>query len=237
MTTDKRVLHPLIVIPARGGSKGIPGKNIKPLCGKPLICHSIDHARAIVSDEDICISTDAPEIRAVAEGYGLEIHFLRPAELASDNAPTDLTLRHAWCYYRDILHRRYNTLILLQATSPLRTPDDIRAAMDIYASTSHIPDMVVTVKPADANPYYDIYETDEQTGLRISKGDGQYTRRQDAPQVWQLNGAVYVINPEALMTKRMSDFTTMIPSIMPREHSIDLDTPADWNMAEYLMKS
>lgn len=223
----------LYVIPARGGSKGIPHKNIKPLAGKPLIGYSIDVARQLAADDDICLTTDDPDIAATAESMGLNVPFLRPASLATDTCGTYEVLIHALDYYRD-RGIDYDTLVLLQPTSPMRTADDVRAALALYSLDI---DMVVTVKEAASNPYYNCYETDNDGFLHISKGDGGYTRRQDAPKVWEYNGAVYVINVESLRRMPLSAFTRRRMSVMPAERSVDLDTPVDWLIAEKLIEN
>lgn len=222
----------LYVIPARGGSKGIPHKNIKPLAGKPLIGYSIDVARQLADDADICLTTDDPEIARTAESMGLNVPFLRPASLATDTCGTYEVLIHALDFYRD-RGIDYDTLVLLQPTSPMRTADDVRAALALYSPDI---DMVVTVKEAASNPYYNCYETDSDGFLHISKGDGGYTRRQDAPKVWEYNGAVYVINVESLRQMPLSAFTRRRMSVMPAERSVDLDTPVDWLIAEKLIE-
>lgn len=222
----------LYVIPARGGSKGIPHKNIKPLAGKPLIGYSIDVARQLADDADICLTTDDPEIARTAESMGLNVPFLRPASLATDTCGTYEVLIHALDFYRD-RGIDYDTLVLLQPTSPMRTADDVRAALALYSPDI---DMVVTVKEAASNPYYNCYETDNDGFLHISKGDGGYTRRQDAPKVWEYNGAVYVINVESLRQMPLSAFTRRRMSVMPAERSVDLDTPVDWLIAEKLIE-
>ena len=223
----------LYVIPARGGSKGIPHKNIKSLAGKHLIGYSIDVARQLAADDDICLTTDDPEIAATAESMGLNVPFLRPASLATDTCGTYEVLIHALDFYRD-RGIDYDTLVLLQPTSPMRTADDVRAAMALYSPDI---DMVVTVKEAASNPYYNCYETDNDGFLHISKGDGGYTRRQDAPKVWEYNGAVYVINVESLRRMPLSAFTRRRMSVMPAERSVDLDTPIDWLIAEKLIEN
>lgn len=223
----------LYVIPARGGSKGIPHKNIKPLAGKPLIGYSIDVARQLADDADICLTTDDPEIARTAELMGLNVPFLRPASLATDTCGTYEVLIHALDFYRD-RGIDYDTLVLLQPTSPMRTADDVRAALELYSPDI---DMVVTVKEAASNPYYNCYETDSDGFLHISKGDGGYTRRQDAPKVWEYNGAVYVINVESLRQMPLSAFTRRRMSVMPAERSVDLDTPIDWLIAEKLIEN
>lgn len=220
----------LFLIPARGGSKGIPGKNIKPFCGKPLICHSIDHARALSDDALICVSTDSEQIRRVAEDHGLHVPFLRPAELATDRSGSREVMIHALDRYRD-MGVDIDRLVLLQPTSPLRTPEDIQNCLDLYTPQL---DMVVSVKEAATNPYYNAFEPDEDGYLHISKGPGTYTRRQDAPKVWEYNGAVYVINPASLRERPMGLFKHRRMYAMPAERSVDLDTPLDWLMAEQL---
>ena len=224
----------LFVIPARGGSKGIPGKNIKPLAGKPLIGYSIEVAREIAADDDICLSTDSVEIAKVAEEqFGLHVPFLRPSELATDRSGTREVLLHALDFYADrgIV---YDTVVILQPTSPFRVAEDIRAAISLY--TPDI-DMVVTVKEAATNPYYNAFEPDEDGFLHISKGDGLYTRRQDAPKVWEYNGAVYVVNVNSLRRMNFGQFPRRRMCPMPASRSIDLDTPTDWLVAETVMKS
>lgn len=227
-------MRTLVVIPARGGSKGIPGKNIKPLGGKPLICHSIDHARGVAEDADICVSTDSVEIRDVVERYGLTVPFMRPDSLATDTAPTADVLLHALDFYKE-QGRRYDTVLLLQPTSPLRRIEQIEESLALYAASAPVPDMVVSVRAAAANPYYDIFETDEAGLLHISKGDGLYTRRQQAPAVWQYNGAIYVINAASLRAMPMGKFPRRIPYMMDASSSLDLDTLFDWEMAEHII--
>lgn len=224
----------LYVIPARGGSKGIPHKNIKLLAGKPLICHSIGHARAFAySDADICLSTDSEEIASVARACGLEVPFLRPAALASDTASTQDVLLHALDFY-EARGRHYERIVLLQPTSPLRTETDIAGALALWRDDI---DMVVSVREASTNPYYNAFETDADGFLHISKGDGCYTRRQDAPKVWEYNGAVYVIATASLRAMPMGRFPRRVMYAMSAENSVDLDTPLDWLTAEAIFKS
>ncbi len=218
----------LYVIPARGGSKGIPGKNIKPLNGKPLIAYSIEVARQLADDADICVSTDSQDIADVAESMGLKVPFLRPDHLATDKSGTYEVLLHAVEFYAQ-KGIEYDTMVLLQPTSPFRTADDVKRALQCYSPDI---DMVVTVMEAATNPYYNSYETDENGFLKISKGDGSFVRRQDAPKVWEYNGAVYVINIESLRKMPLSKFTRRRMVEMSRERSLDLDTPIDWMVAE-----
>ena len=218
----------LIIIPARGGSKGIPGKNITLLGGKPLICHTIDVAKQISPDSDICLSTDDEKIIKVAEEYGLKVPFVRPAYLAADNSGTYEVLLHALEFY-EAQGKKYDKIILLQPTSPFRTVEDIENSVRLYRDDI---DMVVSVKESEANPYYNLFEEDGEGFLLHSKGDGEYKRRQDAPKMWEYNGAVYVINPKSLKDSPLSQFKKIVKYVMPEERSLDLDTPLDWKIAE-----
>lgn len=223
--------QPLVIIPARGGSKGIPRKNIKPLGGRPLLAYTIEAALAIAPKERIILSTDDPEIAGTARACGLEVPYMRPASLGADTTSSrDVMLDvMSWADARGLA---YDSVVLLQPTSPFRSPADIRRCMETYSPEI---DMAVTVAPAACNPYYDCFETDPGTGfLHISKGDGLLTRRQDAPEAWQYNGAVYVINPDSLRAMPLGQFSRRVPVPMDRERSLDLDTPADWLVAEAL---
>lgn len=222
----------LVVIPARGGSKGVPRKNIKPFDGKPLIYYTIDTARAIVPDEDICVSTDDSEIISVVEQYGLKVPFVRPSELATDVAGTYEVLLHALDYYEN-LGRHYDALILLQVTSPFRTARHVMEALSFYTPDV---DMVVSVKECSANPYYNVFEEDVNGYLHVSKGDGSIFRRQDAPKVYEYNGAIYIINTNVLKTTHIHRMKKRIKYVMDEVSSFDLDTMWDWQMAEMMKK-
>lgn len=221
----------LYLIPARGGSKGIPHKNIRTLAGMPLIGYSINVARELAADCDICLSTDDPEIADVARSMGLDVPFMRPAELAGDRSGSYEVMLHALDFYRS-RGIDYDRLVLLQPTSPMRTADDVRHALALYRDDI---DMVVTVREASSNPYYNCYETDANGFLQISKGDGCYTRRQDAPKAWEYNGAVYVIRVESLRRMPLGKMRRRLMCPMDAARSIDLDTELDWLIAEHLM--
>lgn len=222
----------LVVIPARGGSKGIPHKNIKPLGGKPLIYYSIDVARQFTSDENICVTTDDDEIISVVEQHGLKVPFVRPAELATDTCGSSEVIQHAYQFFADKgIH--YDSIVLLQPTSPFRKVEFIKEAVALYDDSV---DMVTSVRPAACNPYYDGFEENADGLLQISKGDGTIARRQEAPKVWQQNGSIYVINPKSLIEKGMGGFTKIKKYAMPEAYSVDLDTMLDWKMAELIIK-
>lgn len=220
----------LFLIPARGGSKGLPGKNIKSLLGKPLICYTIDAAREIAKDHNICVSTDDNEIAEVVEKYGLKLPFLRPIELATDQASADQVISHAVQYYES--HGRfYDYVVLLQPTSPLRTGMHIsNALLQIKSET----EMIVSVKETDANPYYVLFEEDASGALQKSK-KGDFTRRQDCPKVYELNGAIYIINVEKYKKKGIINLSKE-KFIMDKNSSIDIDDLLDFKIAEFLIQ-
>jgi CMP-N,N'-diacetyllegionaminic acid synthase len=225
-------MRTLVIIPARGGSKGIPRKNIKSFDGKPLIYYTIDCARAICQDEDICVSTDDDEIIQVVEDYGLKVPFKRPEELATDTAGTYEVLLHALDFYeKNGVH--YDVVVLLQNTSPFRVPQQVKEALSLYREDV---DMVVSVKECAANPYYCVFEENQEGFLHICKGEGNIFRRQDAPKVYEYNGAIYVMNTKVLKTTHMHKMQKRIKYVMDDLSSFDLDTMWDWKMAEMIKK-
>ena len=223
----------LIVIPARGGSKGIPKKNIKLLAGKPLIYYSIDLARLINKDTDICVSTDDDEIINIVQDYGLDIPFKRPKNIANDSESTYSVLCHALNYYEN-LGKTYDAIIKLQPTSPFRRSIHLEEALKIFNNDV---DMVVSVKETGSNPYYVLFEEDKNGFLHKSK-NGKYTCRQSCPKVWEFNGSIYVINTNSLKQySSFNEFNKIIKYTMNDFFSVDIDTPFDWVIAETLIKN
>lgn len=228
-------MKPLFLIPARGGSKGVPGKNIRPLGGVPLIGHSIAHALAAAPrKEDVVVSTDSEEIAAAARECGASVPFMRPAELATDTAGSREVMLHA----ADTLNASeagYDCIVLLQPTSPFRNPEDIRKAMELFERER--PEMVVSVKAAATNPYYNAYECDADGLLHISKGSGGITRRQDAPEVWEMDGSIYVISLDALRRyPSLGKMQRIMPLRNSEKHNVDIDTELDFILAEELCR-
>jgi CMP-N,N'-diacetyllegionaminic acid synthase len=224
-------LKPLIIIPARGGSKGVPRKNIKLLNGIPLIHYTINAAQQLFGDSFICVSTDDEEIKQVAEETGLEVPFLRPKELAADSSGTYEVLLHTVKYYEK---KGYiaDTLILLQPTSPFRTSLQIEEAIKLFSDEI---DMVVSVKETKSNPYYILFEEDKN-GFLIKSKEANFTRRQDCPKVWEYNGAIYIINIASLKKQTIGSFKRVVKYEMEEFSSHDIDTPFDWSMAEIMIE-
>ena len=223
----------LFLIPARGGSKGVPHKNIKLLGGKPLICYAIDTARNLSDDVDICVSTDDDQIIKVVKEYGLNVPFKRPDFLATDYASSEDVIKHALEFYKTN-SVNYDVIVLLQPTSPFRDTDDIKKCVEKYKSGQY--DMIVSVKLATTNPYYNCFEDDGYGFLKRTISNFSFYRRQDAPDVYEYSGAVYVINSKSVLQMAMKDFTKVGFCVMDEIHSFDIDTPFDWKMAELLFK-
>ena len=222
----------LILIPARGGSKGIPQKNIKQLAGKPLIYYAIDAARALSDDDDICVSTDSTDIINCVEEYGLKVPFKRPEELATDKSGSNGVMLHAIDYYEQ-RGKEFDVVIYLQPTSPFRKSEHIKEALALYNDDT---DMVVSVVVAKSNPYYTLFEDDENGFLKKSK-EGNFLTRQECPEVYEYNGAIYIMNKQKLKEGGYSSLKKIKKYVMDENHSVDLDTPIDWIMAETMLSN
>lgn len=224
-------MKPLVVIPARGGSKGIPQKNVKLLLNKPLINYSIEVAQEVFEDSFICVSTDDVGIKEIIETTtSLKVPFLRPEELATDHAKTEDVLLHALEFYEKKGYYA-DTIILLQPTSPFRKSHHILEAIKLYNKDI---DMVVSVKETKSNPYYILFEENSEGYLLKSK-EFEATRRQDCPKVWEFNGAIYIINVKSLRSSGIGSFKKKIKYIMNEIDSIDVDTMFDWKLCELIM--
>ncbi len=182
----------------------------------------------MTNPEHICISTDDPKIIQISEELGVPVPFVRPAELATDTASTNDVILHAIDFYaqKGIF---YEIVVLLQPTSPFRLQQHIQEALALFEPEI---DMLVSVFETKSNPYYVLFEEQADGWLQKSK-TGQFTRRQDVPKVYELNGSIYVINVAALKKYgSMAKFTKLKKYIMEPIYSIDLDTPLDWLIAE-----
>lgn len=220
----------LVVIPARGGSKGLPGKNIKELCGKPLICWTIDVAREIVKDENICVSTDYSSIAAIVRDYGLNVPFIRPDVLSSDSATTRDVIIHALNFYEK-QGKCYDIVVLLQPTSPLRTSVHVREALDLY--TNQI-DMVVSVKKSHTAA---VLAQDNHEGYLELVLNQDAKRRQDIPIYYEYNGAIYIINVQSLRNNPTMNYKRKIKYIMDDKSSLDIDNQLDFDIVELIKKN
>lgn len=224
----------LVIIPARGGSKGVPGKNIRLLNGKPLIQYTIEAAQEVFPNDSICVSTDSHEIKSCVEKIGLNVPFMRPLELATDEAGSFEVLQHALRFYNQ---KGYNpeTIILLQPTSPLRIGNHIKEAIKLYESYIDI-DMLVSVCETKSNPYFSLFE-ENADGLLIKSKESNFTRRQDCPKVWEYNGAIYIISVDSLRIYSSLAFPNVKKYVMSEAESVDIDSEMDFHLAELIIKN
>ena len=226
----------LAIIPARSGSKGVPGKNIKELHGKPLIGYTVEAAlqSSYFAEEDVICSTDSQEIARIASFYGAAVPWLRPPELAQDDSSTvavveDVVARLASC------GRFYRHLVLLQPTSPLRTVTHINQAIEFYLEKDA--DAVISVAPVHESPYW--MKTMNETGIlsNFLSFSEDYRQRQQLPQVYRPNGAIYVIRTEVFLRERSFYPAGSYGFVMDRKSSVDIDEEFDWIIAESLVKA
>lgn len=221
----------LFLIPARGGSKGIPRKNIKKLGGKPLLYYTLESAVQVADEKDICVSTDDDEIIEKVKEFGINVPFKRPEKIAGDTASQFDVIKHAVNYYEE-KGENYDAVVLLQPTSPFRLATHIEETLSLFKPGI---DMIASVKKTKANPYYVLFEEDANGFLQKVKG-GNYKRRQDCPDIWELNGAIYIISISSLEKyNSLSDFTKIGKYEMDNLCSVDIDTELDWKFAEFLI--
>lgn len=225
MIQDKTILA---VIPARGGSKGLPHKNILPLGGRPLLAWTVTAARSSRLLDRFVLSSEDQEIIAVARSLGCEVPFVRPRELADDDTPGILPVLHAL----RVLPEHYDYVVLLQPTSPLRGAADIDACIE-RCHTMGAP-ACVSVTPATKSPYW-YHRLDERGRLRpLLDGPGA-SRRQDLPESFLLNGAVYVARARWLQESKTFLTDETVGWVMPRERSLDIDSREDLAQCELLL--
>jgi CMP-N-acetylneuraminic acid synthetase len=224
----------IVLICARGGSKGLPGKNIKPLNGIPLIGWSINIAKQIDRVSRIIVSTDSEEIAKVALEYGAEVPFMRPKELAQDDSPEWLVWKHAIKHVESYGNEDIDAIIVLPVTAPLRSVKDIDACIDLFEEGEI--DSVITVSEANRSPYFNmIVNNDSGYASLVISPENQITRRQDAPEVFDMTTVAYVVNTNVVKLSN-SIFEGKVKSIIiPQERSIDIDTLLDFKIAECLV--
>ncbi|MBT4764491.1 acylneuraminate cytidylyltransferase family protein [bacterium] len=224
----------IVLICARGGSKGLPGKNIKPLNGIPLIGWSINIAKQIDRVSRIIVSTDSEEIAKVALKYGAEVPFMRPKDLAQDDSPEWLVWRHAIKYVESHEGEDIDAIVVLPVTAPLRSVKDVDTCIDLFEEGGV--DSVITVSEANRSPYFNMTVNDDSgyASLVISP-ENQIIRRQDAPEVFDMTTVAYVVNTNAVKLSN-GVFKGKVKSIViPQERSIDIDTLLDFKIAECLI--
>jgi CMP-N-acetylneuraminic acid synthetase len=225
----------IALICARGGSKGLPDKNIRPLGGKPLISWSIDIAKKVDRIAKVIVSTDSEGIVKIAKKYGAEVPFIRPIELAQDNSPEWLVWKHALEYLSKNKQMKIDALVIIPPTAPLRHVDDINNCLDEFEKGQV--DIVITVSEAHRNPYFNmIVNNKDGYSSLVIKPESQVTRRQDAPVVFDMTTVAYVVRPQFL-NESSSIFSGRVKSVcIPQDRAIDIDTLLDFKIAESLIK-
>jgi CMP-N,N'-diacetyllegionaminic acid synthase len=220
------------VIPARGGSKGLPGKNIKMLCGKPLIAHTIEQAKQSHCIDRVIVSTEDDAIAQIALEYGAEVPFMRPTALAGDSSSTVEVLLHAihWLEHTDSYP--FDILVLLHVTTPLRSVDDIDRSIALLVEDKA--ENVISVAEAHRNPYFNMVEINSDGYAALAK-QGSFTTRQAAPVIYDMNSSIYVWWKELLKEKKKIFLDKTRIYVMPKERSIDIDDPIDFKIAEMMM--
>jgi len=219
----------LALITARGGSKRLPGKNIKLLGGKPLIVWSIDIVKNIADICDILVTTDDVSIADVALNAGALVPWLRPADLSNDTASSVDVVLHALNWY-ERKHGKVDGLLLLQPTSPFRTRETVLRGITIFRANQGQP--VIGVSPAESHPMW-CFSINDQLMQPFTEGGGLHLRSQDLPPAYVVNGAFYLVVPDQL--RAISSFygEGMVPLIMDKAtEGIDIDTEWDWKIAE-----
>lgn len=227
-------MHVLYLIPARGGSKGLPRKNILPLGGVPLIAHSIKSAQASACPGRIIVSTDDPGIAAVAKQAGAEVPFLRPAELATDTAPAVDVILHAldWCSKNQIA---LDVVVLLQPTSPLRTGQDIDAALRLLSEKKA--GAIVSVCETEHHPLWCNTLPADHSMRGFLKDEIKGLSRQQLPVYYRLNGAIYLSKIQVLQKHKSFLHDSTYAYIMPADRSVDIDHEIDFRLAELLIQN
>lgn len=224
----------ICTITVRAGSKGVPGKNLRVVAGRPLFGHSVAQAAATGLFDEIIVSSDSEQILRLAPGHGATGVVRRPPEMATDTAGKVPAIAHAVHATEERTGKRFAVCVDLDATSPLRTVDDIRAAVAMFEATNA--ESLITGSEARRNPYFNLVEEQPDGTVAVSKRpDDAVLRRQDAPRCFDMNGSIYVWRRESLLGQEVVFFPSTILFEMPAERSIDVDSEFDFRIVEWLM--
>lgn len=224
----------IVTVCARGGSKGVKGKNVRPMLGVPLIVHTLKQAKLSNLFDEYAVSSDSDEILNIAKNEGF-LAIKRSLEMSSDDAAKVPVIRHCVQAAEEITHQKFDYCFDLDCTSPLRNIDDIRAVMEMikYPNVSN----VITAMPARRSPYFNLIEMSDNGKIDLAKiPDRPIIRRQDAPKCFDMNASIYAWKREKLMSQDSLFFPTTALHIMPEERSIDIDSELDFEVVEMIMK-
>lgn len=221
------------IIPARGGSKGIPHKNIKVLNGKPLISYTINEAKKSKYLDRIIVSTEDKHIASISKAYGAEVLFMRPLEIAQDTTPGIEPIIHCINWLKE--NEKYNAdyIICLQCTSPFRKMEQIDEALERLLNENV--DSIVSVCESEVTPFW-MKRIEKNRLIDFLNSTECYARRQDTPKVYRLNGAIYAAKTEILLKYKNWYTENTIPYVMDKLTSVDIDDMIDFKFAEFLMR-
>jgi CMP-N-acetylneuraminic acid synthetase len=225
------------LIPARGGSKGIPNKNIYMVNGKPLIAYSIEaglEAKKRGMLDCIVVSTDDEKIADISREYGAEVPFIRPKELASDTSKSVDCMIHAIQYYENI-GIEFDDIVLLQPTSPLRLAEDIVKAVGIYETEAT--DSLVSCYREDSINEYNVYYLDNNIGNPLREEHNLGKRRQEIPTLYVRNGAIFITDVQYMLERKLVIGNRPAIYVMPKIRSVNIDTLYDMHQAEWILKN
>lgn len=230
-------MNRLCTICARGGSKGVKNKNIRPLHGKPLIVYSIEHAIQSNLFQRLVVSTDSDEIANIAQKAGAEIFFKRSKLLSSDTSGKLEVIRDAFIRSEQHFQTRFDQLIDLDATSPLRSIEDIRNAITDFEKKQY--SNLFSVCKSRRNPYFNLIEIDKNHKVSLSKKlpNNDILRRQDAPKTYDMNASIYIWNRDTILNENSLFLDKTGIYIMPEERSFDIDTELDFKIINTLLKN
>lgn len=232
MINGRRVI---VIVPARGGSKGIPGKNLRSLCGKPLIAWSIEKALRSRCADLVMVTTDSPEIADVARRFGAQVPFLRPAELATDHASTYDAIRHALAHYRDVERQEFDYTVLFEPTSPLREDDDLDRMLDALDARGAEFDAIVSVGQVNEHPSI-MKRLDGDRILPFCAELSQASRRQDNAPAYFPYGVAYVARTAALLEENTFYTRRCMGFPIRRYQNYEIDDSYDWICVEQVMR-
>lgn len=231
MLNNKKVLA---IILARGGSKGIPNKNIKKLNDKPLIAYTIEEANKSAYIDKFILSTDDKEIASVSKTFGAEVPFLRPGNLATDTATSEDAMLHTINWLGNNQNFISDYVMLLQPTSPLRTVKDIDNSIEKIINEDG--DSIIGLVKAEKHPYWMMEIKNGKVSSFAKTERKKYTRRQDLPDIYNINGAIYITKTELFKNTLCRWAGETLPYVMPKKRSIDIDDTMDWKLAELMLK-
>jgi CMP-N,N'-diacetyllegionaminic acid synthase len=224
----------LAIIPARGGSKRLPRKNMLDLAGKPLIAWTIEAARKSKYLDEVMVTTDDIEIADVAKKYGATTPFIRPESLASDTTTTYDTVEHAINYYKQKLYKTFDYIVLLQPTSPLRDERHIDEAIETLRQKDA--DAVISVCEVEHSPLWSNILPDDGDMSGFLKDEVKNRRSQDLPAYYRLNGAIYICRSDRLVDEKSFFLSTNLYAyMMSKQDSIDIDNKIDFDFADFLL--